>query len=295
MEAVCHELAVGSLKLNSTARSFALLCCPVLNTLKPRSSLQIQKSVIFALVLREARARVGDQRFGAVWALIEPICHLLILSVLFALIRGKTVVGIDYPMFVLVGLAPFILFRNTALRLMDSPRENRSLFAYKQIKPLDTFIARVLVEACISATVYAILIFGFAWFGFDVSVTSPIEWVLTICLGLLFSFGLGMLLALIAHAIPGSKTIIRMVFFPLYFISGVLVPAAYLPQGFLPILLINPFLHLLELIRAEIFPHYVPVDGVSLSYVITVTVVLLFVSLGTYRVRRLHLVSTKNG
>lgn len=295
MEAVCHELAGGSLKLNSTARCFALLCCPVLNTLKPRSSLQIQKSVIFALVLREARARVGDRRFGAAWALFEPICHLLILSVLFSFIRGKTVSGIDYPIFVLVGLAPFLLFRNTALRLMDSPRENRSLFAYKQIKPLDTFIARVLVEACISATVYTILILGFAWFGFDVTVTNPIEWAFTIALGLVFSFALGTLLALIAHALPGSKTIIRMVFFPLYFISGVLIPAAYLPQAFLPLLLLNPFLHLLELIRAEIFPHYTPVDGVSLVYVIAVTVVLLFVSLGTYRVRRLHLISSKNG
>jgi capsular polysaccharide transport system permease protein len=223
------------------------------------------------------------------------MCHILLLSLLFGLLRGRTVTGVEYPVFVLVGLVPFLLFRNTALQLMDSPRQNRSLFAYKQIKPLDTFLARVLVEACISATVYAILIFGFAWFGFDMSIAHPIEWVLTITLGLVFAFSLGMLLALIAHALPGSKTVIRMTFFPLYFISGVLIPAAYLPQAFLPLLLLNPFLHLLELIRGEIFPHYVPVAGVSITYVITCTVVLLFVSLGTYRVRRLHLVSSKNG
>jgi capsular polysaccharide transport system permease protein len=178
---------------------------------------------------------------------------------------------------------------------MDSPKENRSLFAYKQIKPLDTFLARVLVEFCTSATVYTILVFGFAWYGFDMSIKSPIQWVLTILLGLLFAFGLGMLLSLIAHAIPGSKLFIRMMFFPLYFISGVLIPAAYLPHAMLPLLLLNPFLHLLELIRAEIFPYYVPVDGVSVKYVIATTLVLLFVSLGTYRVRRLHLISSKNG
>ena len=263
--------------------------------LKPRSPLQIKKSVIFALVLREARARIGVSRMGAVWMLLEPICHLLILSVMFSLLRGRTVTGLEYPIFVFVGLAPFLLFRNTALRLMDSPKENRSLFAYKQIKPLDTFIARVLVEFSISATVYALLVFGFAWYGFDMSIRSPIQWLLTILLGLLFAFGLGVLLSLIAHAIPGSKLFIRMMFFPLYFISGVLIPAAYLPQAMLPLLLLNPFLHLLELIRAEIFPYYVPVDGVSLEYVIAFTLILLFVSLGTYRVRRLHLISTKNG
>ena len=295
MEAVCHELVGGSLKLNSTARLFALLCCPVLNTLKPRSSLQIQKSVIFALVLREARSRFGTRRFGVVWALIEPMAHLLVLSLLFGLLRGRTVADVEYPVFVLVGLAPFLLYRNTALRLMDSPRENRSLFAYKQIKPLDTFLARVLVEGCISASVYAILVFGFAWFGFDMTIKAPIEWVATIVLGLTFSFSLGILLAMIAHAVPSSKSVIRMLFFPLYFMSGVLIPASYLPQAFLPLLLLNPFLHLLELIRSEVLPYYVPVEGVSLLYVVAWTVVLLFVALGTYRARRLHLVSTKNG
>ncbi|BFT62226.1 ABC transporter permease [Pseudomonas moorei] len=263
--------------------------------LKPRSPLQIKKSVIFALVLREARSRFGDRRMGASWTLIEPICHLLILSVLFGLLRGRTVAGIDFPVFVLVGLAPFLLFRNTALRLMNSPKENRALFSYKQIKPLDTYIARVLVEFSISATVYAILVFGFAWFGFDMAIKSPIEWMLTVLLGVVFSFGLGMLLSLIAHAMPSSALFIRMMFFPLYFMSGVLIPASYLPHAMLPLLLLNPFLHLMELIRAEIFPHYVPVDGISVLYVIAFTLVLLFVSLGTYRVRRLHLISTKNG
>lgn len=246
-------------------------------------------------MLREARARIGVRRMGAAWVLLEPICHLLVLSVLFSQLRGRTVTGLEFPVFVLVGLAPFLLFRNTALRLMDSPKENRSLFAYKQIKPLDTFIARTLVEFSIAATVYSIIVFGFAWYGFDMSIKAPIEWMLTIILGLLFSFGLGMLLALIAHAIPGSKLFIRMMFFPLYFISGVFIPAAYLPHAMLPLLLLNPFLHILELIRAEIFPYYVTVDGVSVQYVIAATVILLFVSLGTYRVRRLHLISTKNG
>ena len=282
------------LKMNSPAHSFARLCIAV-NILKPRSSLQIQKSVIFALVLREARARFGVRRMGAVWTLVEPICHLLIFSILFAIIRGRTVADVEYPVFVLVGMAPFLLYRNTALRLMDSLRENRSLFGYKQIKPLDTYVARVLVETCISATVYAILVFAFAWYGFDMSVANPLMWVTTLAVGLLFAFSLGMVLALITHALPSLKVVIRMAFFPLYFISGVLVPAAYLPQAMMPVLLLNPFLHIVELIRAEVLPHYTPVDGVSEGYVICITIVLLFIAMGSYRARRLHLVSTKNG
>ncbi|MNO28276.1 Polysialic acid transport protein KpsM [compost metagenome] len=263
--------------------------------MKARSSLQIQKSVIFALVLREARARVGDTRLGALWMLLEPLVHLLLFSLLFAMLRGRTVSGVEYPVFILVGMAPFLLYRNTALRLMDSLRENRSLFGYKQIKPLDTYIARVIVETCIAVTVYALLVFGFAWAGFDMSIHSPLQWVATLLLGLMFAFGLGMMLALVTHALPSVKIVIRMAFFPLYFISGVLIPASYLPQAMMPVLLLNPFLHILELIRAEVLPHYTPVDGVSETYVISFTLVLLFLSLGAYRARRMHLISTKNG
>lgn len=257
--------------------------------------MQIQKSVIFALVLREARARFGTRRMGAVWTLLEPVCHLLVFTLLFTQLRGRTVADVEYPVFVLIGMAPFLLYRNTALKLMDSLRENRSLFGYKQIKPLDTYLARMLVETCISVTVYAILVFVFAWFGFDMSVHRPLQWVGILLLGLLFAFGLGMSLALITHALPGVKTVIRLAFFPLYFISGVLIPAAYLPAAMMPILLYNPFLHLTELIRAEVLPYYVPVDGISFDYVGTWAILLLFVSLGGYRARRLHLVSTKNG
>lgn len=232
---------------------------------------------------------------GAVWLLLEPICHLLLFTLLFSQLRGRSVSGVEYPVFILVGMAPFLLYRNTALRLMDSLRENRSLFGYKQIKPLDTYVARVIVETCIAVTVYAILVFGFAWFGFDMSIHSPLQWAATLLLGLLFALGLGMLLALITHALPSLKIVIRMAFFPLYFISGVLIPAAYLPQAMMPILLLNPFLHILELIRAEVLPHYSPVDGVSVSYVLTFAIILLFLSLGAYRARRMHLISTKNG
>lgn len=227
--------------------------------------------------------------------LLEPLVHLLLFSLLFALIRGRTVSGVEYPVFILVGLAPFLLYRNTALRLMDSLRENRSLFGYKQIKPLDTYIARVIVETCIAVTVYTMLLFGFAWAGFDMSIKSPLQWVANLLLGLMFALGLGMLLALITHALPSIKIVIRMAFFPLYFISGVLVPASYLPQAMMPLLLLNPFLHILELIRAEVLPHYTPVDGVSETYVISFTLILLFLSLGAYRARRMHLISTKNG
>jgi capsular polysaccharide transport system permease protein len=75
-------------------------------------------------------------------------------------------------------------------------------------------------------------------------------------------------------------------FFPLYFVSGVLVPAVYLPHAILPLLLLNPFLHLEELIRSQVFSDYEPVEGVSVEYVMVMALVLLLVSIFAYRRRR---------
>lgn len=251
--------------------------------------------MIFALVLREARSRIGKKRMGAAWLLLEPIFHLLILSVLYTYVRGRSLSGVEYPVFVFIGLAPFLLYRNIAIRLMDSPRENRSLFAYKQIKPLDAFMARAIVEASIAAIVYAIISFAFFWYGFDMSIVAPIQWMAVLLMGLLFAFGLGVVLSLITHVLPSAKLFIRMMFFPLYFISGIFIPPAYLPQSFMPVLIYNPFLHIVEALRVAVFPHYVPMSGLSIKYPLALTVVLLFVALGVYRIRRLHLVSSKNG
>ncbi|MFG0411963.1 ABC transporter permease [Pseudomonas sp. FYR_11] len=263
--------------------------------LKPRSSIQIQKSVIFALVLREARSRLSKSRLSAVWILLEPLCHLLVISVIYTYLRGRSLAGVEFPVFVFVGLAPFLLFRNISLRLMDSPRENRSLFAYKQIKPLDAYVGRVIVEFSIAFMVYIIIALGFWWYGFDMSISSPLEWILMLALGLVFAFSLGIFFSLIAHALPSSRFVIKMMYFPLYFLSGILLPPAYLPASFMPVLLYNPFLHIIELIRGDVLPFYKIADGINAEYPISVSLVLLFIGLGAYRARRLHLVSSKNG
>ena len=84
---------------------------------------------------------------------------------------------------------------------------------------------------------------------------------------------------MITHANPGINVCVRTMFFPLYFISGVLVPAVYIPHAILPILLLNPFLHLAELIRSQVFSDYEPVEGVSVEYVMVMALVLLFISM----------------
>ena len=256
-----------------------------------RTPLQITKAVVLALVLREFLGRFTKRRMGAVWTFVEPFLHVLVLTLFFTYIRGRHIAGIDYPIFLITALVPFFLYRNVATRLMDSIEANRGLFAYKQIKPIDTFVARALVETVLLTVVYLILLGLFGWAGFDVGIHEPIEWLAILLVGLVFSFALGVMLAIIVNVIPDLKFFVRMMFMPLYFISGIIYPPSRFPPEYLHLFLWNPFLHFSELTRSFVFSNYVPVKGVSAMFVIESTLITLFCALSLYWIRRVKLLA----
>ncbi|WP_026641321.1 MULTISPECIES: ABC transporter permease [Bordetella] len=256
-----------------------------------RTSIQVFRAVVYALTLREMQGRFGRARMGAMWTLFEPIAHLVALTLIMVYIRGRTIPGIDYPVFLLVSLTPFLLYKNIALRMMLSMEANKALFAYKQIQPFSSFMGRVVVECVLSTTVFILAYLTLTWIGMSTTIAKPAEWVLMLFLGLFFAIGLGLVLAAIATLMPESKFLIRLLFMPLYLISGVIIPPSSYPSTWLPILMLNPFMNVLELIRSNIFPYYRPADGTSLSYVLECTLVLLFLGMAAYRLLRYRMMA----
>jgi len=260
--------------------------------LKKRSAFAITKAVIFALVLREVRTRLYARRFGAVWLLLEPIAHIGGLLAFITLIRGRAVLGFDAPMFYFAGIAPFLMMRNICLRMMEAISANQALFAYRQIKPLDTMVARLVVEVAIAACVYILILFGMGLFlGYDIRIHHPLEWVGILLIGIMLSFSIGIVLCIIAEAIPELKGFFSIIFLPLYFISGVIFPIWLVPDHLLGWIAWNPFLHIVDGLRWAVFAHYPETPGIRISYAIEVTLCFLFVAMGLYLARKLRLVA----
>lgn len=256
-----------------------------------RSPWQIQKAVVFALFMRELKNRFGKYKLGYAWLLVEPLAHVIILSILFSQVRNHSLFGIDFPVFLVTGIIPFLLFKNVALRVMDGVEANRALFSYRQIKPMDTFIARSLLDSFLALLSYALLLAGMAWIGLDVPIRDIFTLIYLFVLMLLMALGLGMVLCVVTHYMPEAKTFARIAFMPLYLLSGVIFPVTSLPPEFLDLLLWNPLLHFIELMRLAFFAQYHTVQGLSLGYVAVLTLVLLFVGLSWYRIKRFDLIA----
>jgi capsular polysaccharide transport system permease protein len=259
---------------------------------RKRSAWEVQRAVLFALVLREMKARVGGQWVGAVWTLIEPLTHVMIMVTILGSLRAAGPSGTQYPVFLVTGLLPFFLFQHLAMRLMDGIDANRGLFSYRQVKPLDTLLSRACIEALMNLLVYAFTLGILAWLGYSVTPAGPLEMIGVNLMLILLGTGFGVFTAVATHERPRLRSFVRMMMLPLYFASGVIFQVDVLPREYLDWLLLNPVLHLVELSRHAFLSAYVPAEGVNATYPLLCTLVVGALAMLLYYAERLRLVTS---
>ena len=252
-----------------------------------RSPSQIQRDVIYALLLRELSSRFGKSRGGFFWVLVEPIAHLLVPIFIFGFIRQRLVPGIEYPVFLVYGFLPFLLFKSICLQIVNGVNAAQGLLSYRQVLLMDVFVSKAIAHAVIQAIVFVIVLMGLALFGFDVLIARPIEFGGVLALTIVLAFGLGLGLAALASLIPDARPVIQVMFMPLYFASGVLFPITRFPDEWVRLLAINPVLHLVELSRVAAIDRYEPMQYLNLGYVVALALIATMIGLMVYRLRYL--------
>lgn len=251
-------------------------------TLMARSGLEVQQAAVKALFLREIKTRFGKYRLGYFWAILEPAAHLLVLITIFGYLMHKTMPDISFPVFLLNGLIPFFLFSSIATRSIGAIEANQGLFNYRPVKPVDTIIARALLETLIYSGVYIVLMSVVGLLGEVFAVTNIINLILTWVLLVIFSFGLGLIFMVLGKTFPETEKFLPILIKPLYFISCIMFPLHAVPKEYWPYLLWNPIVHVVELSRESVVAGYIS-EGVSLNYVALCALVSLFVGLALYR------------
>ena len=258
--------------------------------MQKRSSWQIQKAVFFALFVRELQTRFGKYRLGYLWALIEPLSHIIVLSVLFSFISREGVGGIPFPLFFGTGILTFFAFQSLVLTSINSITSNRGLLGYRQVKSSDTIITRSLLELTILIAVMFVLAFIGGWFlNYSVIPHDPLRALLVFLVMGVFGLGVGFLSAVIGALHEEWAKFITHIIRPLYFISGVMFPIQAIPEQYHHYLLWNPLLHGLEEFRSAYFQDYPQVDT-SLSYVAIWALLALFCGLWYHRYKRLAVI-----
>lgn len=258
---------------------------------RTRSPFRIQRDVLYALLLRELSSRFGKSRGGFIWVLVEPIAHLLVPVMIFTFVRGGMVPGVEYPVFLVYGFLPFLLFKTICLQIIDGTNAGQGLLSYRQVMLMDVFVAKALAHCVIQTVVFAIVLTALAMFGYHVLPMRPVELGGILVLTAMLAFGLGLLLAAIGSLMPDARGAIKIMFMPLYFASGILFPVTRFPDSWVQLLSINPVLHLVELSRAVSVEHYQPMKYTSMAYPLGLALLTSVIGLMLYRLRYLARVS----
>jgi capsular polysaccharide transport system permease protein len=257
-----------------------------------RSHLKIQRDVIYALLLRELTSRFGKSRGGFLWVLVEPIAHLMLPILIFGFIRQRLMPGVEFPVFLVYGFLPFLLFKAICLQIVDGVNAAQGLLSYRQVLLMDVFVAKAMAHCVIQAVVFSIVLTGLGMFGYEVLPPRPVELAGVLALTTVLAFGLGLLLAAIASLVPDARAVIHVMFMPLYFASGILFPVTRFSDQWVQLLAINPVLHLVELSRLTGVEGYVAMEQLSIVYPVALALTSTIIGLMLYRLRYLTKVTS---
>jgi len=247
-----------------------------------RKPTQIFFAVIKALFIRELWMRISVSKSGLFWTFFEPFMQVFVFTLIHAAVFSHRSGGFDYTTFIAINFVAYNLFKNIIKKSVGSFVANKGLFIYKQVKPIDTIISRALVELYITGVVSVIFILLGYYLGFDLQIKNFPMVAFALIWLMIFSIGLGVLLAVGNSFFPSVGKTVNVVMIFLLFGSAVFYSLETIPATVRELLLFNPLVHFMEMIHGwwmyDLDDRYV-----SYSYLSLWTLGVLFISLLLYR------------
>jgi capsular polysaccharide transport system permease protein len=252
------------------------------NIITLRKPINIFYSVILAIFFREIQTRFSSQKLGYFWAIVDTASMIVVFSFIKVYMMDRALPGIDFPVFLATSFLAYNLFKAIVMKSMDAFEANRALYVYKQVKPIDTIFARVLVEFLVVAVVTVLLIGVGIYIGYDLTIQNFSMVIFAVFWFMFFGMGLGIFFAVIVNFFDNFKKIINLIFLPLFFLSGLFYTVESLPPQAREIILYNPIIHFIEMIHGNYF-HALDTTYVNYEYMILWTLIPLFCGLWLYR------------
>lgn len=222
-----------------------------------RHSAAIQRRVIYALLMREILTRFGRHNIGFLWLFAEPMLFTTGVTILWTLAEAAHGSSLPIVAFALTGYSSVLLWRNMPSRCIGAIEPNLALMYHRNVRPIDIYFARLLLEAMgatISFVVLSLFYMAIGWL-------DPPQDVLKVVAGwiMLGWFGAGM--AMFLGALGERSEVVERIWHPAAYLLFPLSGAAFLvdalPTSVQDYALLVPMVNAVELIREGYFGHLV--------------------------------------
>ncbi len=229
---------------------------------------------ILALSLREMSTTYGKSPGGYLWAVLEPVGGIAMLSLVFSITFRSPDIGINFQIFYATGMIPFIAFNALSSRIASTLIFSRALLNYPTVTYVDAFLARVLVNVATQIMV-AYVVFGGILLIYETRTDpQPMGIALSLAMTFLLALGVGMMNSFLFAMFPVWQQVWGIVTRPLIIVSGVLFSFGNIPNPYRSYLWWNPLVHVIGQMRKSFYPTY-DSSYLSLTYVFALSLILI--------------------
>lgn len=218
-----------------------------------RHSFAIQVRVINALLMREVITRYGRHNIGFLWLFLEPMLFTLGVTTLWTLVKATHGTSLPITAFAVTGYSSILLWRNCTNRVVKAIEVNLSLMYHRNVRVLDVFLARIILEIVGATTSMMVLTITFSAVGW---MNLPAD-ILTAIIGWLLLAWFALALSLVVGAASERSEVVERVWhiftYLLFPLSGAAFLVDWLPKAFQEAILWVPMVHGTEMIRHGYF------------------------------------------
>jgi ABC-type polysaccharide/polyol phosphate export permease len=187
------------------------------------------REAVRLLVRRDLTVRYSGSVLGVIWSLVSPLMMTVVYTLVFAFLLPS---GIEkFPVFVLVGILPWLYFTNATLGAGSSITGNGSLITRvyfpRDILPLSVVLANLInFIIALSAVVGLVVIYGVpitpAWWWLPVMIVFQTG----LCLGC------GLLLGVTNVYFRDAQQIVEIILQAGFFLTPIVYPLEYVQDPF---------------------------------------------------------------
>jgi lipopolysaccharide transport system permease protein len=238
------------------------------------------RELLYFLVWRDIKVRYKQTVIGAAWAILQPVCTMVIFSVFFGGFARIPSDGVAYPIFVYAGLLPWLFFANAVSQASASMVSQTHLLTKVYFPRLFLPAASIgvgLVDFALSFAVYIGLMLWYAHVPGPAILLVP----LLVCLTAITAFGTGVLLAGLTVAYRDFRIVVPFLVQVWFFLSPVVYPLTIVPQSWRWVMALNPMTGIIGAFRAALLGQ--PADWPALATAVVVSCAALLIGVLHFR------------